>query len=254
MSTGELKPILTALAMPPAGLLLLVVLGLVLARGKRWRQGVGIAATGTAGLWLLSCHGVAMLLASLLLPHVRPATPDRLQTVQAIVVLGGGVVRDAPEYGMAQPNGYLLARLRYGARLARNTGKPLAFSGGIGWASVEGGIAPEGEVARRVLSQDYGLTPRWIDNTSHDTRENALRTRELLGAQGIQRIALVTHAWHMPRAVREFERAGFTVVPAPTGFASPESRPLLEWLPSAEGLTFSRLVLREAAGRVIQGQ
>jgi uncharacterized SAM-binding protein YcdF (DUF218 family) len=254
MQAGELKPILTALAMPPTGLLLLILLGLVLAAGKRWRLGVGVAAVGTTALWILSCHGFAMLLAGSLLPQVRPATPDRLRGVQAIVVLGGGVVRDAPEYGMAQPNGYLLARLRYGARLARSTGKPLAFSGGVGWASVDGDIAPEGEVARRVLSQDYGLEPRWIDAESRDTHENALRTRDLLAPQGIRRIALVTHAWHMPRAVREFESAGFTVVPAPTGFASRESRPLLEWLPSADGLMLSRLVLREAAGRVVQAQ
>lgn len=254
MNPEELKPIVTALVLPPASPLLLVLLGLLLAVGKRWRAGVGLAAFATLSLWLLSCHAVAMLLAGSLLPQVRPATPERLQGVQAIVILGGGVLRDAPEYGMAQPSGALLARLRYGARLAKVTGKPLAFSGGIGWAAVDGGIAPEGEVARRVLSQDYGLAPRWTDSQSRDTHESALRTRDLLAPESIRRIALVTHAWHMPRSVREFERAGFTVVPAPTGFASPEVRPLLEWLPSANGLALSRLVLREALGRAIQPQ
>lgn len=254
MPAGALKPILTALAMPPAGLLLLIALGLVLALGRHRRTGIGLAAAGTAALWLLSCHGLALLLAGSLLPQERPATPEQLRDVQAIVVLGGGVVRDAPEYGTAQPNAYLLARLRYGARLARATGKPLACAGGVGWASVDGDIPPEGDVARRVLSQDYGLEPRWIDAQSRDTHENALRMRDLLAPAGIRRIALVTHAWHMPRAQREFEQAGFSVVPAPTGFPSPESRPLLEWLPSADGLALSRLVLREAAGRLIQAQ
>jgi uncharacterized SAM-binding protein YcdF (DUF218 family) len=254
MNPAELKPILGTLALPPTGLLLLILLGLALAASRRWRLGLGLAASATVALWLLSCHAFAMLLAASLLPQVRPATPEQLQSVQAIVVLGGGVLRDAPEYGAAQPTGYLLARLRYGAGLARSTGKPLAFSGGIGWAAVGGGIAPEGEVARRVLSQDYGVAPRWTDSESRDTRENALRTRDLLAPEGIRRIALVTHAWHMPRSVREFERAGFSVVPAPTGFASPEVRPLLEWLPSADGLTLSRLVLREALARAVQPQ
>lgn len=252
MNPAELKPILAALALPPTGPLLLVVLGMLLALGRRRRLGLALVASATAALWLLSCHGFGMLLAASALPQVRPATPDRLQGVQAIVVLGGGVLRDAPEYGAAQPNGVLLARLRYGARLARETGKPLAFSGGIGWAAVNGDIAPEGDVAARVLSQDYGMAARWNDAVSRDTRENALRTRDLLVPAGIQRIALVTHAWHMPRAVREFERAGFTVVPAPTGFPSAEMRPLLEWLPSSDGLSLSRLVLREALGRAVQ--
>src|SRR4051812_43816695 len=103
MSPEEFKPILTALAMPPTGLLLLVLLGLLLAAGRRWRAGLGLAACATAALWIVSCHGFGMLLAATLLPPVRPATPERLQGVQAIVVLGAGVVRDAPEYGMAQP-------------------------------------------------------------------------------------------------------------------------------------------------------
>ncbi|GAC1538954.1 MAG: hypothetical protein NVS2B4_18920 [Ramlibacter sp.] len=127
----------------------------------------------------------------------------------------------------------------------------LAFSGGVGWAAIGAGIPSEGEVARRVLAQDYGLVPRWTDDISHDTHENAWRTRELLAREGIQRIALVTHAWHMPRSVAEFEAVGFSVLPAPTGFAAVQTRPLLEWLPSADGLTLSRVVLREALGRLV---
>ena len=41
------------------------------------------------------------------------------------------------------------------------------------------------------------------------------------------------------------ERAGFQVVPAPTGFITPRERAVLEWLPSGAGLSASREVLRE---------
>ncbi|MGZ5181456.1 MAG: YdcF family protein [Ramlibacter sp.] len=250
MMLGEWKPVLSALVLPPAGPLLLVLFGLLAAR--RWRRGgPALSALAAAALWALSCHGFAMLLAGRLLPQVAPVAPERLATVQAIVVLGGGVERDAPEYGQPQPGAAALVRLRYGAWLAHRTGKPLAFAGGIGWASVDGGIAPEGEVARRVLAQDFGVVPRWVDGDSRDTRENALRTRQLLAPAHVDRIALVTHAWHMPRAVREFEQAGFDVVAAPTGFPAPRMRPLLEWLPSAEGLMLSRNVLREALAAAV---
>ncbi len=86
---------------------------------------------------------------------------------------------------------------------------------------------------------------RWSEGASRDTRENAINLRPLLQQGGISRIALVTDAWHMPRAVMEFERAGFEVTPAPTGFIATRERPLLEWLPSAHGLSSSRQVLRE---------
>ncbi|OYU71984.1 MAG: hypothetical protein CFE45_41445 [Burkholderiales bacterium PBB5] len=133
--------------------------------------------------------------------------------------------------------------MRYGAHLARRTGKPLAFAGGIGWASAGGGFPSEAEVAARALQQDWGVTLRWSDSRSRDPQENAQEMRRLLA--GIERIALVTDAWHMPRSVRAFEAAGFQVVPAPTGFATPTTRLLLQWLPSAEGLMLSRQVVRE---------
>lgn len=250
MLPGEWKPILTALVLPPAGPLLLVLLGLIVAR--RWRRaGSGLAVLAVATLWALSCHGFGVLLEGWLLPRAAAVQPAQLATVQAIVVLGGGIEREAPEYGLPQPSPATLARLRYGAWLAHRTGKPLAFAGGIGWAAVDGGIAPEGEVARQVLAQDFGVVPRWIDGDSRDTRENAVRTRRLLAAAHVDRIALVTNTWHMPRAVREFERAGFRVLPAPTGFPVPKTRPLLEWLPSGDGLELSRMVLREALAAAV---
>src|SRR5690606_32234594 len=104
---------------------------------------------------LLSTNGFALLLARQLMPQVVPAGLAQVRQVQAIVVLGGGVQAQAPEYGEAQPGPHTLQRLRYGAWLARQTGKPLGFAGGIGWAAGAGAV-PEGDVARRVLAE-YGL-------------------------------------------------------------------------------------------------
>lgn len=246
MSLGELKPILATLVLPPAAPLLLALLGLLLAIRKK-AAGLLLAFAGVALLWLLSCHAVAVWLAQTILPQHAPVTAAALKSsgVQAIVVLGGGVRPLAPEYGQAQPSPAAAMRLRYGAWLARQTGLPVAFAGGMGWGAADAQVLSEGEVARRMAAQDYGLTLRWIDDQSRDTAENASLLRPLLHQDGVQRIALVTHAWHMPRSLQAFERAGFTVSAAPMGFMLPIRNSVLEWLPSGDGLDASRLVLKE---------
>ena len=240
----ELKPILTTLLLPPAGPLLLVVLGFWPRRLWRW--------TGIVLLWLLSCNAVAVLLAQTLLPVTPALTPHSAQHlheagVQAIVVLGGGMDHDSPEFGQPQLAAPSLVRLRYGAWLARQSGLPLAFSGGVGWAAESSSTAPEALGAQRAL-QDWGLKLRWSEDQSRDTAENARRCFELLQRDGVRSIVLVTHATHMPRAKAEFEAVGFTVLPAPTAFPQRDQRTLLEWLPSGEGLLQSRTVLRELLG------
>lgn len=250
MELGELKPLLGTLVLPPAGPLLLAGLGLLWVRRSKLAGGV-VAVGGLGLLWLLSCNAVAVWLAQALLPPVLPLPADALQSqkVQAIVVLGGGALPDAPEYGEAQPAAPTLTRLRYGLRLARQSGLPVAFAGGVGWGAMGAHTATEGEVAQRVAQKDFGTTLRWVDDQSRDTAENAVQTAKLLQPEGVRRIALVTDAAHMPRAAEAFVAAGFEVTPAPTRFVLPRSRPLLEWLPTTHGLQASREVLHEWLGQ-----
>ena len=244
MQLGELKPILGALALPPAGPLLLALAGLALARRFR-RTGTALTLLAIIGLLALSCAGVAVPLARALLPPVSAAQPKDLERVQAIVVLGGGVESEAPEYGSPQLSPSAMGRLRYGAWLARRTGKPLAYAGGQGWTAAGTQQEPESQVARRVLQDDYGLPLRWLEDRSRDTQENAdFLARELRPA-GALRIALVTDSWHMPRALLYFRAAGFEVVPAPLHFPQTHPNPVMDWLPSPDGLGLTRQVLRE---------
>jgi uncharacterized SAM-binding protein YcdF (DUF218 family) len=243
---GEFKAIAAALLLPPTSPLLLAAVGVLWLRHSFGRL---LIATGLLALWLLSCNAVAVWLAQRVLPQVSVLEPSRqaqlsASGVQAIVVLGGGMQAIAPEYGQAQPNASTAARLRYGIQLAKRSGLPLAFAGGVGWSNAGQAIPSEASTAQ-VFSAEHGLTLRWIDKQSRDTAENAARMHDLLAPAGIHHIALVTHAWHLPRSQALFEQAGFTVLPAPMGFLLPSERPLLEWLPSAHGLTASRQVLRE---------
>ena len=253
MVLGEFKPLLTALVLPPTAPLLLAGMGLLLV----WRKkvlGWVLCMLALGGLWLLACNAVAVWLALHILPQVSALPPAsagaalQISQVQAVVVLGGGVQPFAPEYGAAQPTADTAIRLRYGVWLARQSGLPLAFAGGVSWANSGTAAPSEGGIARAAVAQDYGLALRWVDDQSRDTAENAANLHALLARDGVQRIALVTQAWHMPRAQQAFERAGFTVTPAPTGFTLPQQRNLLEWLPTAHGLQSSREVLREWLG------
>ena len=253
------KPVLTALALPPVPLLLLMLLG---ARLILSRRGLGwlLVLLGAVGIWLSACTGVSEWLSRAVL-HPPPAlskdaiarlkTEAKAQPGVTILVLGGGVDAQAPEYGGASLSRLSLERLRYGVWLARETGAPLAFTGGTGWAS-EGGTS-EAEVAERIAAREFGLPLKWIETQSRDTRQNAIRSVALLRKSGTTRAVLVTHGWHMPRALRLFdEAAAGTVefVPASMGMADSSELPALDWIPSARGSEGGRHVLREMLGRV----
>ncbi len=246
MEWGVLKPILSQLALPPAGPLLLALAALFMAR--RSRLAACVCGLAVAGLWAVSTPGVSRLLARSLLPEfpVVSAAQVRAAGVQAVVVLGGDVLPAAPEYGEPQPGSATTARLRYGVRLARATGLPLAFSGGLGWAGR--GTATEAGAVVAAARQDFGMTLRWVDGQSRDTGENARQMARLLQPAGVKRIALVSDFWHLPRARAHFEAEGFEVLPAPTRLPLPREHPVMEWLPSPPGLDLSYRVLREWLG------
>ena len=235
--------------MPLAFLPLLGLLGLVLMT-RRKRVGWVLSGVAFSALWLLSCQGTAVWLARAALPQFPPVTALQLKNakIQAIVVLGGGMYPQAPEYGTAQPGPATLTRLRYGIWLSRQTGLPVAFSGGSGWAAGTAVPNPEADVAARVAQQDYGFTLRWLEDQSRDTAENAQFIALLLKRDGVARIALVTDALHMPRAMVEFERTGLTITPSPTGFVLPTKSGLLQWLPSTDGLRDSSRLMHELLG------
>jgi len=246
---GPFKPLISALLLPPASLLLLILTGVALMGvSKRW--GRALCALGAVLLWVLSCKATAYGLSQLLLRNYPAVTLAQLQQVQAVVVLGGGVELYAPEYGQAILGAQAYRRLVYGRYLTTLQQVPLVYSGGKGWGAPSAQSQSEAAVATHELQRDFGMRFALTDDTSRDTRENALRSYALLSAQGIKHIALVTHDWHMQRSVMQFEAAGFQVTPAPMGFMQPPQRWEVDYLPSDGGLRDSRWVLHEWLGRL----
>jgi uncharacterized SAM-binding protein YcdF (DUF218 family) len=259
---GQLKPVLAALLLPPTPFLVLALVGAGLV-GRRPRTARGLVALACVGAWLCSCVGAARWVEeSWLAP---PAPLDAAQRAQlkaraaagepiAIVVLGGGLYHAAPEYGHADLASPSLFRLRYGVWLARETGIPLAASGGIGWEAFDPSIQPEASRMAEIAQAEYGVPLRWVEATSRDTHENAVNTLALLRPAGIREIVLVTHAVHLPRALREFRAAAaaasapLRITPAPMGQAWLGDSPPLRWLPSSEGVLRMRAALHEILG------
>ena len=98
------------------------------------------------------------------------------------------------------------------------------------------------------LLKDFGVKVRWLESASDNTRENAQLTAKLLLPEGHKRVAVVTHAWHMPRSVNAFEQAGFAVVPAPTTYSSARGFSVFDFVPSSAALQGTARALHEWIG------
>lgn len=235
---------LSDLVLPPTSLVLLALAAVLLLRRRR-ALALTVIVVSQLALLALSMPVVANALLRTLEPP--PLAHEALRDAQAIVVLGGGRNRGAPEYGGETVNDFTLARLRYGARLARASGLPLYVTGG----KPSGGIEPEGSLMRELLDREFGVPVRWVDNDANTTRENAqMAARDLAGSE-IRRIALVTDAMHMPRSARAFAAQGFHVIPAATGYAGQRPFAPYQLVPGAKHLWLSQMALREWASQLV---
>lgn len=229
------------LLVPPVNL---ACFGLLLAGRNRWLKRLGMAA-----LVLLVGLGMPQvaerLLASLEvgLAHAAAASVVR---PQAIVILGADVsVGYGPNGRLtAAPGPLTLERLRAGAALARSSGLPVLVSGGI----VDDQAPPVATLMARSLRADFGMVPRWVEDTSPDTWGNAQRSAAMLRPAGIGAVLLVTHAWHMRRSQLALRRAGMPSTAAPPMW---DRKPKPRWtslVPAISGWVRSYDALHEWVG------
>jgi uncharacterized SAM-binding protein YcdF (DUF218 family) len=247
-----LSAIVNAVFLSPLLLVLLIAAGLALLAARRRRAAAWLLSL-TAFLTLALSTGIGRDCVLRPLEYRFPPFPAQAQTVDAIVVLGGGVTGGTPDTGAASLSPSALKRVVHGLFLYRRLSVPVIVAGGTTWR--ERDARPEAEVGAEALAA-FGVPSERIirEGTSRTTWENAREVAVLLGggAGGSRRVALVTSAWHMPRALMAFTRAGLSCVPAPTDYLSGSRRwTAADLIPSFGALEGSFRGLQEYAGIVL---
>ncbi|HET6306130.1 MAG TPA: YdcF family protein [Rhodopila sp.] len=239
-----MKFLLEALLLPPTAFVVLTAVGLLL-RGRWWRFGRRLAAFSLVALVLSGMPAVSGNLLRVLERDVPPA-PANAPKPQAIVVLSAEMIRTRQAPLGFRPGLLTLDRLRTAVELQHQTGLPILVSGG----RVQPAATTLAEVMAQSLKDDFQTPATWLENKSSDTWENATDSAAILRAHDITSIYLVTHSWHMPRALLAFRHTGLTVIPAPTSIDDPLGPEADDFLPRASGWQASYYALHEWIGYV----
>jgi len=231
----------------PLGLAWLVLFGLALdlLRNRRWWPG-GLAG----GCWLLlTLGGNAWISACLLGTLERSVPPAQARSWDAVAVLGGGTAMgDNGEVQLGDSGD----RLRVAHALLREERTPLLVAVGSGFY---------GGPARRDLAAEtarvwsgWGTPPEGMLLIPGvvNTRQEIIRLAEEARARGWKRIAIVSSAWHLPRALALARRFGLPAdgIPADSRARLPSASPAF-LVPGGAALHDTQLWCTEVLGRMV---
>jgi len=171
-------------------------------------------------LYLLST-GVGVFL--FLRPLEQAYKSGSIEGADAVVVLGGGIVKSPQGY---EPSVHSMARLTTGIQLASVRDLPLILTGGT----------PPGvnQISEAEIMKQFAVKFSVDENKiiaepqAKTTLENAMNTAAICREYHFKKLVLVTSAVHMKRAVFSFEKTGVSVVPYPTGYLYDYSQ--MKWI------------------------
>jgi uncharacterized SAM-binding protein YcdF (DUF218 family) len=237
----SLSALPTLLAIPPINLLVAACAGAAL---RRHRYGRVLLIGGLAGLTLFALPIVSGSLMAVLESGLAQSAP-LADPPQAIVILSADQQRVWQDGGIAWRVGALtLQREQAGAALARRTHLPVLVTGG----TLRPGAPSIASTMAASMAADFATPVRWREDVSEDTWQNAVFSAAILRAQGISSVYVVTHAWHMKRALVAFRRAGLQAEAAPVQIdAEPDFR-ASAFVPNTHGWQESNYMLHELIG------
>jgi uncharacterized SAM-binding protein YcdF (DUF218 family) len=237
-----LKKLITSLLVPPGLFVTLLLVSVIFAR-KRLRIFVCIIVLLLYGASIEPTKNV--LLIPLEDTYRNPGMAD-IKACEAYVVLGSSSYGDAPDlHGKGILDGDALHRVTDAYRLFLLHRKPIIYSGGTLYSK-----DPEAEIARRFLLS-LGVPDAYIiaESKSRDTYENALFTSEICRSRKIEKILLITSAFHMRRSVMLFRKHFAHIVPFPTDYkTSRKGYTVFGFLPEASNPAGVAIALKEYLG------
>jgi uncharacterized SAM-binding protein YcdF (DUF218 family) len=247
MDTFALLKIASLLVTPPASLVLGALVALVLAAVRRRRLALTVLVLAVAHTVILSFQPVGDALMGHLEAEARAAAREAPACCyDAIVVLGGGIAAAHPPEVMEPDLNASADRIWQAARLYKRGAAPRIIVTGGSFLAQHGGPPTTEAEAMRVFLLDLGVPAEAItdEGMALNTIENIRNVRAIVGTG---RVALVTSAYHMPRALQLAARAGLDVGAFPTDFQAVRATrlPWDNWLPSLDSLNLSNLALRE---------
>ena len=208
----ELKKVVSSLLMPLPAMLILGFLGLILIMfTARRKLGSLIILVSLCGTFLISFQPLS---SRLLMPLERQysAFLPINETIDYVMVLGGGHVVDDQVPPTSELSRASLMRLSEGIRILRMyPGAKLILSGYAGGTDVSHARV----MAKVALALGVSKPDIILLETAKDTWEEARQAAAFVQSK---KLVLVTSASHMKRALNEFESAGLSPYPAPTNF------------------------------------
>lgn len=238
-----IKKLVGTLAAPlPVGLFLAVVGAYLIWKTQRQKLGRGLIALGIAIPLLASNRGFSEILISQLEDQYPPQ--HLLTDMRYVAVLGGGHADNTNLPWTTQLYESSRARLVEGVRIHRQNPRSVLIC-----------LGPQGDRSHshaEVLAgaaRELGVHPLNLEIIP-DVRDTQDEIQSIKRLAGDESVALVTSAWHMPRAMGMARKAGLNATASPTDYLSPfDEIPAIYWLQfSAEGLGQTSRACRENLG------
>ncbi|MFN3624818.1 MAG: YdcF family protein [Hyphomicrobium sp.] len=206
------------LLLQPSMLIVVLLIGGVVLLGTRFQRTARTALIGAAALTVIG--GILPLSTWLILPLEErfPRADLSGPPIDGIVILGGAEEARVANGRHVHALNMAAERMTEGAALARRfPNARVVFTGGS--TNIVLGPAVEADAAATVL-HDLGLEPHRLklEREARNTLENAIYAKQLAGPKPGERWLLVTSAWHMPRAMGLFRKAGFDLEAWPVDY------------------------------------